>query len=175
VLAAQQLINGPRWLGLLLDRAETVTAIAPDHAALATLALVGVIGRNLASVSASASASASVSGSGSGSASASASASGSASASEIRGDFEVRAFTAAAGIKEDPVTGSLNAALAQWLIADGLAPAAYIVSQGGCVQRDGRVRIESAAPPQADGASGLIREVWVGGDCVTCVQGQVEL
>lgn len=44
--------------------------------------------------------------------------------------FEVRAFAAPLGIAEDPVTGSLNASLAQWLIAEGLAPARYVAAQG---------------------------------------------
>jgi PhzF family phenazine biosynthesis protein len=52
--------------------------------------------------------------------------------------FEVRAFVGGEGI-EDPVTGSLNASVAQWLIGAGLAPAAYVAAQGAALGRAGRV------------------------------------
>ncbi|HSN31792.1 MAG TPA: PhzF family phenazine biosynthesis protein [Ideonella sp.] len=78
--------------------------------------------------------------------------------------FEVRAFAAAIGIAEDPVTGSLNASLAQWLIGAGLAPPRYVAAQGTRLGRDGRVHVE-----QRDG------EVWVGGASVGCVEGTVRL
>ncbi len=79
--------------------------------------------------------------------------------------FEVRAFAASVGIAEDPVTGSLNASLAQWLIGDGVAPARYIAAQGSCLDRAGRVHIER----HDDG------QVWVGGASVTCIEGHVLL
>ncbi len=66
---------------------------------------------------------------------------------------------------EDPVTGSLNASLAQWLLASGRASAPYVARQGTALGRDGRVRITA----DADGV------VWVGGDVVTCVSGRVRL
>ncbi|MCW8206459.1 PhzF family phenazine biosynthesis protein [Verminephrobacter aporrectodeae subsp. tuberculatae] len=79
--------------------------------------------------------------------------------------FEVRAFfTGNNGLIEDPVTGSLNAALAQWLIGAGLAPAQYVASQGSCLGRAGRVHV------RRDGA-----DIWVGGSTVTCVTGEVLL
>jgi PhzF family phenazine biosynthesis protein len=77
----------------------------------------------------------------------------------------VRAFAAATGVNEDPVTGSLNAALAQWLIADGLAPKTYIATQGTCLGRHGQVHVTQDDSDQ----------VWVGGDSVTCVEGSVVL
>jgi PhzF family phenazine biosynthesis protein len=77
----------------------------------------------------------------------------------------VRAFAAAVGVNEDPVTGSLNASLAQWLIADGHMPGAYIASQGLNLGRAGRVHI----------AQDEAGQVWVGGDCVTCLDGTVLL
>jgi PhzF family phenazine biosynthesis protein len=80
-------------------------------------------------------------------------------------DFEVRAFFAG-GIGEDPVTGSLNAALAQWLIPAGLAPASYVVAQGTRLGRRGRVYIDSGSDGQA---------VWVGGDTVVAISGTVDL
>lgn len=80
--------------------------------------------------------------------------------------FEVRAFFPGNnGLAEDPVTGSLNAALAQWLIGAGLAPERYVAAQGTALAREGRVHIERAA----DGT------IWVGGASVTCVSGQVHL
>ncbi|MEY2620586.1 MAG: hypothetical protein RIT26_406 [Pseudomonadota bacterium] len=79
-------------------------------------------------------------------------------------DFEVRAFVPAMGIGEDPVTGSLNAGLAQWLIGAGLAPNPYRVRQGTCVGADGRVFLSS-----------LGDDVWVAGQVVPCIQGQIEL
>jgi PhzF family phenazine biosynthesis protein len=79
--------------------------------------------------------------------------------------FEVRAFFPVAGaMREDPVTGSLNASLAQWMLANGNAKAPYIASQGTALGRAGRVYID-----QDDGA------VWVGGDAVTCIEGTVSI
>ncbi|MFI2187663.1 PhzF family phenazine biosynthesis protein [Streptomyces sioyaensis] len=78
--------------------------------------------------------------------------------------FEARAFGAPAGVREDPVTGSLNAGIAQWLIGNGTAPRSYKVSQGACLGRNGVVTVE------ADGEA-----VWIGGDSVTCVRGTVHL
>jgi predicted PhzF superfamily epimerase YddE/YHI9 len=80
--------------------------------------------------------------------------------------FEVRAFFPSNnGLAEDPVTGSLNAALAQWLIGAGLAPERYVAAQGTALAREGRVFIERDA-------SGT---VWVGGESVTCIDGLVTL
>ena len=80
--------------------------------------------------------------------------------------FEVRAFTASdGGTAEDPVTGSLNASLAQWLLATGRAQAPYLARQGTVLGRNGQVRITS----DPDGA------VWVGGSTVTCISGTVDL
>jgi len=76
--------------------------------------------------------------------------------------FEVRAFTAAGF--EDPVTGSLNAGLAQWLIGSGIAPSGYIAAQGTALGRAGRVHVQMAGA-----------DIWIGGDVATCIQGTVEL
>jgi PhzF family phenazine biosynthesis protein len=78
--------------------------------------------------------------------------------------FEVRAFAAGIGVYEDPVTGSLNASLAQWLLATGRAQAPYLARQGTALGRNGRVHV-SADP---DGT------VWVGGSTVTCISGSVQ-
>lgn len=80
--------------------------------------------------------------------------------------FEVRAFLPKNGTTdEDPVTGSFNASLAQWLLATGRATAPYVARQGTALGRTGEVRITT----DGDG------QVWVGGSTVTCVFGTVEL
>ena len=133
IQAAQLLDNGPVWLGLLLDSADTVLGLTPDHARLTDLGQdVGVI--HIAP---------------------------DAGDNPERPGAVVRAFAAPMGNPEDPVTGSLNASLAQWLIAEGLAPTRYLVAQGECLGRAGRVYIRQDAQGQ----------VWVGGHTVTCIEG----
>jgi PhzF family phenazine biosynthesis protein len=56
-------------------------------------------------------------------------------------DFEVRMFSMWAGLTEDPVTGSLNSALAHWMQAQGRVQRPYIVAQGTCIGRHGRVHV----------------------------------
>ena len=77
--------------------------------------------------------------------------------------FEVRAFIADGGY-EDPVTGSLNASLAQWLIGAGLAKSPYVAAQGTALQHSGRVYLRK------DG-----EEVWVGGEVVDVIRGEINL
>ena len=156
VLAAQNLNNGPHWLGLLIDSVDSLLALEPDHAALKRLnTKVGVAARR---------------------------------ESDTRGlirranrearafapsnrmandttDLEVRAFAAPVGIAEDPVTGSLNASLAQWLMAEGRMPGRYSARQGTALGRAGHVFLSKDAQGQ----------VWVGGDVVGCIQGTVTL
>ncbi|HZT66849.1 MAG TPA: PhzF family phenazine biosynthesis protein [Acidimicrobiales bacterium] len=80
--------------------------------------------------------------------------------------IEVRAFFSSGGVTfEDPVTGSLNASLAQWLLDTGRVGAPYTASQGAALGRRGRVFIER----DDDGT------IWVGGDTFTCVEGTVDL
>ena len=80
--------------------------------------------------------------------------------------FEVRAFFPKDGATaEDPVTGSLNASLAGWLLDSGRATAPYVASQGTALGREGRVHVSR----DPDGT------IWVGGGTVTCVTGEVEL
>ncbi|MEU6729988.1 PhzF family phenazine biosynthesis protein [Nonomuraea wenchangensis] len=80
--------------------------------------------------------------------------------------YEVRAFFPLQGATvEDPVTGSLNASLAQWLLRTGRVTAPYVAAQGTAIGRAGRVRID------ADDSG----NVWVGGSTVTCISGRVEL
>jgi PhzF family phenazine biosynthesis protein len=80
--------------------------------------------------------------------------------------WEVRAFFGKDGATvEDPVTGSLNASVAQWLLSAGYAEAPYVAAQGTALGRRGRVHITQ----DDDGT------IWVGGGTVTCISGQVEL
>ena len=75
-------------------------------------------------------------------------------------EYEIRAFVPGAGVAEDPVTGSLNASVAQWLIGSSLAPSKYTVTQGTALGRAGVISIS-----QEDG------EVWVGGPTTVCFRG----
>jgi PhzF family phenazine biosynthesis protein len=76
----------------------------------------------------------------------------------------VRAFAAPLGVAEDPVTGSLNASVAQWLMAEGVLPERYVASQGRALGRAGRIYL------QRDGEG-----LWVGGDVAACIVGTVRL
>ena len=132
--------NGPNWRSVMLGSAEQVLALRPDGVVLSGLD-IGVVGpRGKVGVVAP--------------------------HEDGHADFEVRAFFPGNnGLCEDPVTGSLNAALAQWLIGAGLAPDRYVAAQGTALQREGRVHIERDA--QGD--------IWVGGSSVTCIEGAVLL
>ncbi|WP_020013693.1 PhzF family phenazine biosynthesis protein [Promicromonospora sukumoe] len=130
--------NGPGWVAVQLRDAYVVLGLEPDLVAMGDLKL-GVVGEYApgerpAEQSASAPA------------------------------VEVRAFVPSIGVGEDPVTGSLNAGLGQWLAGDVL-PSSYIASQGTVMGRAGRVHVEKLP----DG------EVWVGGDTVTTIVGEVTL
>ena len=140
--------NGPRWRGVLLRSAAQVLALQPDGAVLAGLD-VGVVGPH-------------------GKVGVVVSKTGAAGVQDSQGiAFEVRAFFSCPdGLREDPVTGSLNAALAQWLIGAGMAPPRYTASQGTALGRAGRVHV---VQEQGDNT------VWIGGDSVTCVDGTVLL
>ena len=156
IVAAQVLDNGPMWLSLLLDGADTVLALKPDHRMLKELGQkVGVAGIPATEDDA---------------APALISRSNREARAFARSDdegigLEVRAFAAPVGIEEDPVTGSLNAGLAQWLIAEGHLPERYLAAQGQCLGRAGRVHVSRDAEGQ----------VWIGGDSVTCIDGKVTL
>jgi PhzF family phenazine biosynthesis protein len=127
--------NGPGWVGVDLGSAESVVAVEPDIAAFTDLK-VTILGRW-----------------------------DPASAAEVGADVEVRALYAdGRDFGEDPVTGSANAGLAQWLIGAGALPSAYTSRQGSVIGREGRVRLEAA-----DG------HVWVSGDAVTRIVGEVDL
>jgi PhzF family phenazine biosynthesis protein len=157
-LAAQLLDNGPVFLGLLLDSPETVLQLTPDHSMLVRLnikvgvagiyvddnapPLIGRINREAAAFTTAIKQS-------------------DKQTPDEMPLLEVRGFCAATGINEDPVTGSLNASLAQWLIGEGHLPERYLASQGICIGRVGQVHIHR------DGTG----QVWVGGESVTCIEG----
>jgi PhzF family phenazine biosynthesis protein len=135
LLAAQVLDNGPVWFGLLVDSPATVLRLAPDHGELQRL------NQKVGVVAAY-------------------------PAAGAQGPHvEARAFAAPIGVNEDPVTGSLNASLAQWLVSEGRLPRHYVAAQGRCLDRDGRVHLELDPRDQ----------VWVGGQAVTCISGTVLL
>lgn len=156
VLAAQDLNNGPHWLGLLIDSVDTLLALEPDHAALKRLnTKVGVAAKRETNPSGLIRR-------------ANREARAFAPSTRIANDptdLEVRAFAAPVGIAEDPVTGSLNASLAQWLMAEGHMPAQYSARQGTALGRAGQVFLS-----QDDSG-----QVWVGGHVVGCIQGLVTL
>jgi PhzF family phenazine biosynthesis protein len=156
VIAAQHLNNGPHWLGLLVHDVDTVLALEPDHAALKKLGTkVGVAAKRQAPE-------------GGLIRRANREARAFAASSRMANDptdLEVRAFAAPVGVTEDPVTGSLNASLAQWLMADGHMPDHYSARQGTVLGRAGQVFLSKDAQGQ----------VWVGGDVVGCIQGAVTL
>jgi PhzF family phenazine biosynthesis protein len=80
--------------------------------------------------------------------------------------IEVRAFTPVNGVSvEDPVTGSLHASVAQWLLGSERLTAPYLATQGGAIDRAGRVYLTQ----DADGG------VWVGGRAETLLAGTVAL
>ncbi|QKO23685.1 PhzF family phenazine biosynthesis protein [Rhodoferax sp. BAB1] len=159
ILAAQVLDNGPRWLGLLLDSVDTVLALEPDHQRLRELGQkvgVAALAQDSGAVQLIARSSRETR----------AFAEHADDAPQLaEPDLEVRAFAAPVGISEDPVTGSLNASLAQWLMAEGRLPASYVAAQGSCLGRAGRVLLERDAQGQ----------VWVGGQVQTCITGSVLL
>ena len=159
ILAAQELNNGPRWLGLLLDSVDTVLTLTPEHERLRALnqkvgvaalcaepARMQLIARSSREARAFAP-------------------HNDGTPHLADPDLEVRAFAAPVGITEDPVTGSLNASLAQWLMAEGHLPTRYVAAQGQCIGHAGRVLLERDAQGQ----------VWVGGQVQTCITGEVRL
>lgn len=158
VVAAQFLDNGAQWWSVLLDSTDTVLGIEPDYIYLKEIGkFIGVAGVYTASSAIQLIAKSSREAKAFG-----ASAAETADSQLPEADIEVRGFVP---FGEDPVTGSLNASLAQWLIEDGYLPEKYTASQGMCLDRAGRVYIERDASGQ----------IWVGGSVVTCIDGMVTL
>lgn len=145
IVETQWVANGPSWLALRLGTRDEVLALRPDFGAFGDLE-IGVVGPWPQETETGRA--------------------GDAPADEDAGAplFEVRGFVPTHGVNEDAVTGSLNAGLAQWMIAAGLAPRSYVVSQGTALGRAGRVHV--LADDEA---------VWIGGDVAECIRGEVRL
>lgn len=134
ITASNWVDNGSRWLAVMLRSREEVLSLRPQYSVLAGLK-VGVF----------------------------------AAFDPLKdgtsAQFEVRAFSAEGAVpREDPVTGSLNAGLARWLIESRIAPSKYVVSQGTVLGRRGRVQVERDD-----------FEIWVGGAVRTLVTGKLVL
>jgi PhzF family phenazine biosynthesis protein len=129
VVDSEWLDNGPGWVGVLLDSAESVLKIRPNASAHPGRWDIGVIGAHPE---------------------------GSESA------FELRAFFTEGSepLREDPITGSLNASAAEWLLSKNRATAPYIATQGSAIGRNGRIHIT-----KAEG------KIWVGGKTKVLISG----
>jgi PhzF family phenazine biosynthesis protein len=136
IVDAQWADNGPGWVAVLLKDADAVLAVEPDFTRWSG---EGSLDVGIVGPYPP----------------------GSECAWEVRAVFSDEQ----GAMREDPVTGSLNASLAQWLLASGRAAPPYVASQGTRLGRRGRPRIEQ----DADGT------VWVGGPTLTCIQGEVEI
>lgn len=142
VLAMEWIDNGPGWIGVDLADAEAVLALEPvaEHFT-APGPQVGAIGLALGVVGRWP------------------------DPAEVGKDVEVRAFFRDGGaLVEDPVTGSLNAGIGQWLVAAGRLPTRYLAGQGARLRRDGRVSVEQEGDV-----------LWVGGRVTTTIRGEVLL
>lgn len=129
IVTSRWLVNGPRWVAVMLRTRDELLALKPDFAAMGELEI-------------------------------------GAFAPVPEGDvlFEVRAFVPTLGVPEDPVTGSLQAGIGQWLIGEGLAPSRYAAAQGTAMGRAGRVQVER-----------LGADIWIGGDTAMCIEGRVTI
>lgn len=135
VVTARWVDNGPGWVGILLDTADAVLDLRPDFSKNPG---GGKIDIGVAGMFPE--------------------------GSEFR--YEVRAFFSGerGQMLEDPVTGSLNASIAQWLLAEGRVTAPYVARQGTAMGRLGSIEI-----------TGDPSSVWVGGRVFDIVSGQIEL
>jgi PhzF family phenazine biosynthesis protein len=129
VVDSEWLDNGPGWVGILLDSAESVLKIRPNASAHPGRWDIGVIGPH-------------------------------STGSEFA--FELRAFFTEGSepLREDPITGSLNASAAEWLLSKNRVAAPYVASQGSAIGRNGRVFIS-----EDDG------KIWVGGNAKVTLSG----
>lgn len=152
IVDAQWADNGPGWIAVRLASADEVLALTPDFSAVESYD-IGVVGPHPIGVV------------------------GSHAPNKVgvvgartptdpgagEPSIEVRAFFRSNGAaSEDPVTGSLNAALAQWLLGDGTLEAPYVAAQGTALGRQGRVYVDEAD-----------EQIWIGGDAITCIDGSV--
>lgn len=129
VVDSEWLDNGPGWVGILLDSANSVLKMRPNASAHPGRWDIGVIGPH-------------------------------SDGSEFA--FELRAFFTEGSepLREDPITGSLNASAAEWLLSKGRATAPYLASQGSAIGRNGRVSITEEGG-----------KIWVGGNTKVMLSG----
>jgi PhzF family phenazine biosynthesis protein len=163
VLAAQHLNNGPDHFGILIDSVDTVLHLQPDHGALRpAMIAAGCTGVGVVARASAPGATALI-----GRSNRESRAFGERSTTpSADADLEVRFFfDHGHGIGEDPATGSFNASLAQWLMAEGHMSTEYTVAQGTCIGRESRLHLQQDSTGQ----------VWVGGHSVTCIHGEVSL
>ena len=134
IVATEWVDNGPGWVGVLVENHEVVLSLQPD---IGRYRGDGQVAIGVIGPHPQ--------------------------DSEV--DFEVRAFFSndQGQLIEDPITGSLNASLAQWLIGGGRAPASYVAAQGTALGRAGRIHIIS------DESS-----IWVGGSTLTLITGTID-
>lgn len=147
VVDAAWVDNGPGWAAVLLDSAETVLSVVPQPQALDAdhPQAIGVVGLYPHDVH-------------------------DAPALEVRGFFP----DGTGGLLEDPVTGSLNASLAQWLISSGRLRPPYVARQGTVIGRRGRVLIEAGEDPaEASGTEPSAESLWVGGRAEVRIRGSL--
>lgn len=127
--------NGPGWVAVLVDSVETLRGITPDPS------VIDVNDQKYIGIVAP-------------------------SPPDHETDFELRAFfpDESGNLREDPVTGSLNASVASWLVTSGRASTPYTAAQGACVQRSGRILVE-----------GQGTQLWVGGATTITISGTIDL
>ncbi len=132
VVDAAWVDNGPGWCGLLLRSPDAVLGADPDPVRASGMK-VGLAARYVEGTR------------------------------QDGVDLEVRAFYSdGGGVGEDPVTGSLNAGLAQWLVPSGYLPERYVVAQGTAVGRAGRVHVGVDHPGGRVLVGGATRTLVVG-------------
>jgi len=135
VVDAAWVDNGPGWVAVLLDSAETVLGVTPELAKISDpeYRFLGVVGPQP---------------------------DGAETALELRAFFP----DDTGALREDPVTGSLNASVAQWLEYSGKLVPPYVTSQGTVLQRRGRVQIEGEG-----------EALWVGGRTHVAISGTIDV
>ncbi|KAF9325710.1 hypothetical protein BGZ91_002270 [Linnemannia elongata] len=154
VLDTQWVVNGPHWFALLLKDAETVLKASRVPTLASKQFEFGIVGQYPKAAAAAA-------------------ASGEGKEDGDAPFFEIRAFPHVDLIDEDPVCGSFNAGVAQWLIGNGVAPASYVASQGLALGRRGRIFVHRDDSDLSLEASK--RAVWVGGQTAVCIQGTIQV
>ncbi|KAG0364819.1 phenazine biosynthesis protein, PhzF family [Gamsiella multidivaricata] len=145
ILEAQWIVNGPEWFAMWVKDAETVLRAKRNPTDQSKALKYGILGEYPVQQRQN-------------------------SQDPL---FEVRTFPHASGVDEDPVTGSFNAGMAQWLIGSDKAPASYIASQGLAMGRRGRVVVKRDDSDASIDKSK--RKIWIGGHQVFCIRGAVQI